>query len=335
MSIEPSELAAVDLFQGIELAELARPARRLTRRDLPLDCSIIRQGEVAESFALVVDGEMVVSRVDEDVDEELAVVGPGSIVGELALLRQRPRSATVTTRTAARVLTGDREALVALLRLPTVAERIRDLVSLRLAEDAEMVRVSTPNGSEVALRPLRPDDRDRLEAGIDAMSDESLYRRFFTGGRPGELMIQHLIDVDYVDHFAWVIGELDGVRGLGVARYNRKPDDPGVAEAAFAVVDEQQGRGLGTLLLGALAVAAGAAGIDRLAAEVFADNRAMRAVLDKADASWSQVEAGIVVTEVDVARARAVLDDATVARLEPAVREIVTAAGLALACRVR
>jgi RimJ/RimL family protein N-acetyltransferase len=103
---------------------------------------------------------------------------------------------------------------------------------------------------------------------------------------------------------------------------------------AFAVVDDLQGRGIGTLLLGALATAAAAARIERFRAEVLADNRPMRAVLEKAGAEWSSVEPGVVQTEFDVAAARDLLDAATVARLETAVREIVTAAGLALAHRV-
>ena len=334
MAIEPSELAAVDLVAGIESSRLDPPARRMHRLDLPADHEIIRQGEAADWFALVVDGELTVTRVEHGAAEELAVVGAGSIVGELALLRGRGRVATVTTRTDTSVLTGDREALLMLLHLPEVAARLRELVSLRLAEDAEPVPVIARDGTDMVLRPLRPDDREALEAGIDAMSDESLYRRFFTGGRPSDMIIEHLLHVDYVDHFAWVLAEPDGRHGVGVARYNRVADEPEVAEVAFALLDDQQGHGLGTLMLGALAVAAGTAGIQRLRAEVLAVNRPMRGVLDKAGASWSTVEAGVVGTEVDVGRARALLDAATVARLEHAVREIVTASGLTLARRV-
>jgi RimJ/RimL family protein N-acetyltransferase len=334
MGVELQELGALALVEGIEAAQLESTARRLTPMDVPSGRTVIGQGEDADAFALVVTGELVVTRADGEESEELAVVGPGSIVGELALLRQRARTATVTTCTDARLLTGDRDALLDLLHLPVVADRLRVLVSLRLAEDAEPVPVITGDGTPLVLRPLRPDDRDGLRAGIDAMSDESLYRRFFTGGHPGETVIQHLLDVDYVDHFAWVLAEPDESRGLGIARYNRTADDHDAAEAAFAVVDDQQGRGLGTLLLGALAVAAGEAGIERLRADVLSGNRPMRAVLDKAGASWATVEPGVVATEIDVARARALLDEAAVGPLERSVREVVTAAGLVLAHRV-
>jgi CRP-like cAMP-binding protein len=334
MAVGAGDLAGLELFEGVEPAQLESVARRLTGRTLPADSTIIRQGEMASSFALVAAGELTVCRQEGDLVDELAVVGPGSIVGELALVRGRPRMATVTTRTEARVLTGDLDALVALLHLPVVAERLRELVSLRLAEDAPPVPIRTRDGRELALRPLRPDDGDGLAAGLDAMSDESLYRRFFTGGKPSDAVIEHLLDVDYLDHFAWVLSEPDGVTGVAIARYRRSADDPRVAEAAFAVVDERQGQGLGTLLLGVLATAAEAAGIQRLRAEVLSDNRPMRAVLDKAGATWSTVEPGVVETEVEVGRARAVLDEETTRRVEQSVREIVTAAGLALTRRV-
>lgn len=342
MAVELSTLIGLDLLAGVDEADLGSLAGQLVHRDLDAGETLIEQDGEAARFALVVAGDLVVTRREHGRDEQLAVVGPGSIVGELALLRGRPRVATVAARTPAQVLTGDRDALIALLELEPVAERLRGLVSRRLAEDASWVRIAGKDGRHLALRPLRPDDRDALKAGIDAMSDESLYRRFFTGGRPSENIVDHLLDVDQLVHFAWVVADADGLEeaelhgrpGLGVARYHRLADDPTTAEAAFAVVDGQQGRGLGTLLVGALAAAAGAAGIERLRCEVLADNRPMRAVLDKADASWARVEQGVVVTDVEVAKARSLLDPESVARLERSVREVVTAAGLTLAHRV-
>lgn len=334
MAVEPEDLTHIELLAGLSVDELRPLARRLTRRDLPPDCVVIRQGQAATKFALVVEGQLEVTRDEGHGDELLAVVGPGSIVGELALLRRRTRVATVASRSPATVFAGDREALVTLLHLPAVADRLRSLVSQRLAEDASPVVVHAADGRPLTMRPLLPSDRAAIEAGIDAMSDESLYRRFFTGGRPSDSVIDHLLDVDYLDHFAWVISEPDAEGGLGVARYHRLADDQETAEAALAVVDGQQGRGLGTVLLGALAAAAGAAGVEHLRAEVLTDNRAMRAVLNKAGATWKTIEPGVVVTDVEVPAARAVLDDETVELLERSVREVVTAAGLALARRV-
>jgi CRP-like cAMP-binding protein len=329
MAVDAESIRNIELLAGLDQSQLSIVARLLTREALPADQTIIHQGEPARRFALVESGELVVTRVEGGEPEQLAVVGEGSIVGELGLLRNRVRAASVATRTASDVLVGDREGLLALVDVPEVADRLRALVSHRLAEDASPVDLDAPDGTPLILRPLLPADRAALEAGLDAMSDESLYRRFFTGGRPSERIVDHLLDVDYLDHFAWVLGERHSSEGLALARYYRLEEHGTVAEAAFAVIDGHQGQGLGTLLLGVLATAAAAAGVEQLRAEVLTGNRPMRAVLDKAGASWSTIEAGVVVTEVDVDAAQSLLAPNVVARVQHSVQEIVTAAGLA------
>jgi hypothetical protein len=109
------------------------------------------------------------------------------------------------------------------------------------------------------------------------------------------------------------------------------PDDPEVAEIAFGVTDDYQGRGLGTFLLGALGVAAPVGGIRRFRASVLADNVPMRAVLDRVGAHWSFEEPGVVAATVEVADVHDLVPAATATALRDAASEIVTAAGLALA----
>lgn len=334
MAVAVTALEAVPLLEGLGPDALAPLAERLAPIELAPGEPLYRQGDPAAAFSLVVEGELEVSRDDGSGPSRVAVVGPGSVVGELALLRDRARMATVEARGPVSLLQGDAEAFECLLHVPGLDARLRELVRRRLAEDQTPVTVTAADGTELAFRPLVAADRAALVAGIDAMSSESLHRRFFSGGKPSPAVVDHLLDVDYVDHFAWVAGPLrpDGsVQGVATARFVRRSDDPTQAEAAFTVADDQQGRGIGTLLLGVLAVAAGIAGLDRLYAEVQRDNRPMRAVLDKAGASWTSLEPGVVATTVDVATARALLDDETAARVAGAVRETITAGGLALA----
>src|SRR5439155_224847 len=66
------------------------------------------------------------------------------------------------------------------------------------------------------------------------------------------------------------------------AHYIRERDDPETAEVAFSVIDEYQHRGIGTLLLGALAVAAHVNGVRRFSARVLADNTPMKRILQTA-----------------------------------------------------
>jgi GNAT superfamily N-acetyltransferase len=85
--------------------------------------------------------------------------------------------------------------------------------------------------------------------------------------------------VDHVDHEALVAEE--GGRPLALAELVRDRADPGVAEIAFAVADEWQGRGLGRLVAERIAERARALGICRLRAHVVAGNEGARAVLNR------------------------------------------------------
>src|SRR6202008_3621924 len=67
--------------------------------------------------------------------------------------------------------------------------------------------------------------------------------------------------------------------GVGIARYIRDADDPQAAEIAVTIVDEWQGRGLGTELLSRLSDLARQAGIRRFTALVSAENPASAGVL--------------------------------------------------------
>lgn len=316
------------------LADLDESARReflerLTTHLFKAGQLLFRQGESASQFGLVQSGTFEVVRSDGERTRHLATVGEGSIVGEMGVLRQGPREADVICRTPGEVLVGDRYALLDLLDQPGVVERLQLLITTRLAEDTNPVLVRT-NQAEFALLPLLERDREAFVAGLRALSDESLYRRFFTGGQPSDSMVDRLLALDYIDHFAWVVATPDASEGVAVARYHRDRDDRQRAEAAFAVADGQQGKGVGTMMLGALAVAARAAGINQLRAEVLSDNHAMRAVLNKAGAEWEPIEPGVVETILDVETCTQLLDDDTVDRLDDAASKMFAAAGLAL-----
>lgn len=298
-----------------------------------------REGEPGQVFWLLVEGEVAITTEVGHPDRGsagehprvrvLAHAGAGSVIGELALLLSRPRTATVTALQACRYLCGGRDAMDRLLSIEPVRLRIRRLATRRLAEDARPVAVTLRDGSGVLLRPLLPSDREALDSALHALSTESLRRRFFSAGIPSERLVDYLIDIDYVDHFAWAALDRATHEGLGVARYIRKPGDPS-GEVAFTTVDRVQGRGIGTLLLGALGIAATEAGLSELVALVLEDNAAMRRVLAKAGARTAFEEPGVLRLTVEPARAAALLDAATAAALAAGVHDVVTAASLAL-----
>ncbi|MEY2420708.1 MAG: protein lysine acetyltransferase [Acidimicrobiaceae bacterium] len=326
-----SALATLELLRDCSQEEIAELDQRLRPRNFDTGQVLMREGEPGSFFALLVRGSVVVSRATPTGPETLAFAGPGSIGGELALLRGRTRSATVTARGPGLALTGDADALDFLLGLPGVHDRIRGIASARLAQDVRPVTATLSDGSEILLRPLLPTDRAAYTATLGEQSAEWRRRRFFTASNPSARIIDYLLDIDFVDHFAWVVLEHEHAdRGLGVARYIRVVDASDHAEVAMAVAEGHQGLGLGTLLLGACAVAASAAGIDRFDATVQADNASMRRVFAKAGATSAFSEPGVIRAEMATSAAAELLEPSLRSRLHEATHDIVTAAGLAL-----
>jgi len=92
--------------------------------------------------------------------------------------------------------------------------------------------------------------------------------------------VRYLTEVDHHTHEALVAVDPRSSDGLGVARFIRSPDDPAVAEIAVAVIDDWQGRGLGTALLDGLTARAREEGVERFSAVVLAENRPMLDLLD-------------------------------------------------------
>ena len=327
------ELSGLQLLAGSDEHRLATLASLLTPVDEPDGAVLARQGEVATSFLLVVSGEAAVTRDDGDGHQRVGTVTPGSIVGELSVLRGAPRSATVVASGRLSGYLGDAHAFMALLEVPGVVERIERTARQRLAANTRPVSVTLGDGVHFRVRPILPSDRGKLADTQPGFSRESHYRRFFSAPPLSEKVIQYLIDVDYCDHFAWVVLAADepGEPGVASARYIRERDAADIAEVAFSVIDEYQGRGLGTFLLGALAVAATENGVDRFRARLLAENEPMRAILRRAGAHMKFAEAGVLETLVDVPAFGAGLPDiGTAQALRDAAREIVVAADLAL-----
>lgn len=174
--------------------------------------------------------------------------------------------------------------------------------------DEDFIRKRTtevvlPDDTRVKLRPIVPEDKDRILDGFARMSPESRYRRFMSPiDELSPEMLRFLTEIDYVDHFAWAAlaaGE-KGLPGMGVARYVRIASEPEVAEAAVTVIDEYQRRGLGTLLLQALGAVALENGIKTFRGYVLEDNRQVREVIEPTGARLRHEGPGMVKVEVDL-----------------------------------
>jgi RimJ/RimL family protein N-acetyltransferase len=142
------------------------------------------------------------------------------------------------------------------------------------------------DGSTVLIRQVQPADASLLAEGFTRLSAHSRRMRFLTIKDELSLAeLRYLTDVDHHDHEAvGAVDHADG-RGVGIARYIRDAEDPQTAEVAVTVVDDWQGRGLGTELVAELTDRARSAGICRFTALVAADNAAITRLLRKAGGS--------------------------------------------------
>lgn len=153
------------------------------------------------------------------------------------------------------------------------------------------------DGEPLLIRAIRPDDKQALREGIQRASPESAYHRFFQSKHDlSDRELVYFTEVDFVHHVALVAVLVTSQLPVGVGRYVELPDEPGrVAELAFAVDDDHQGRGIATLLLTHLTEIARAAGLTEFQATVLADNENMLNVLSRSTLPQRQEPAGDII----------------------------------------
>ena len=156
MSTEPERsakgvadlLAAVAMLAGLDARTIDDIAAIATPVSLPAGDALVRQGDPGDALFIITSGELdVVYEPPSGGRQLLAHLGAGDCVGEMALLHQRERSATVIARTPARVMRIDARAFEPVLashpplRAHLIAYSARRLPSLRLAASALFVGV--------------------------------------------------------------------------------------------------------------------------------------------------------------------------------------------------
>jgi acetate---CoA ligase (ADP-forming) len=180
-----------------------------------------------------------------------------------------------------------------------------------------------PDGSTIHLRPIRSDDKQRMLAMWARTSAESRRARFHGLFNLDESNIGRFTDLDPAYQLAIVAtrgrGERESI--IGVARYERDPDDLPVAEFAALVEDAHQGRGVGTMLVRHLAQAAAEAGITHLSGDILSDNtRMLNLVRDLGLEYHSDRDpAGVVRSDLEIAITERFLDVVEASEREAAV----------------
>ena len=122
-------LAGVPLFVQLGKRELQRVGQLADVLDLPAGRTLMRQGERGAEAMVIIEGRANVERDGRLLYE----AGPGDVIGEMALLSERPRIATVTLLTDTRLLVLARREFDALMtEMPSVRAQVMENLALRL-----------------------------------------------------------------------------------------------------------------------------------------------------------------------------------------------------------
>ena len=133
--------------------------------------------------------------------------------------------------------------------------------------------------SEITIRAIRPDDKDRIVRAFRALDRRSVYLRFFSHKKTlSNEELRRVTESDRVNEAVLVATAGSGDREIivGLGEYVRSG---AAADIAFAVEEDFQRRGIASRLLRQLADIARANGIVRFEADVLAENTPMLAVL--------------------------------------------------------
>ena len=143
-------------------------------------------------------------------------------------------------------------------------------------DDPAARRLVLRDGTVATVRRSTPGDREAMRRFFHELSPESRRRRFFTAGEPADILVDRLCDSADEQRSVTLVALRqvgDDTRLIAVGSYIAGA--PGVAEAAFAVDDRVQGKGLATELLERLAAIAAGHGFRRFEATTLIDNNAM------------------------------------------------------------
>lgn len=125
-------LATIPLFEHCSKKELGLIAGAADELDLPAGRTLITEGERGREFMVIVSGEVEVRKNGR----KISTLGPGSFIGEMALLSKAPRSATVTTTTPVDLFVLTDRAFLGLLdKTPAIWLKVARALAERVEAD--------------------------------------------------------------------------------------------------------------------------------------------------------------------------------------------------------
>jgi CRP-like cAMP-binding protein len=124
-----AKLSGISLFDGFTPDELQRVAELAEDVDAEAGAILVDQGRVGQECFVILEGHASVYVSGE----HIATSGPGSMVGEMALVEHKPRNATVIADTPMKLIVFDTKAFKQLLEeMPKANDRVMEMLAARL-----------------------------------------------------------------------------------------------------------------------------------------------------------------------------------------------------------
>jgi len=161
-----SMVARVPLFAGLNAADIGDIMRLLRSQTVDPGAIIVRRGDAGHSMYFVATGEVEIELKDGHIR-----LGVGDFFGEIAVLEQTRRTATVKAITRTSLLVLDAQDLHAFLeRSPDIAARLREVASKRLGgkritPEGDILREELAEGVIEDGKPRPPAARPRAKSG--------------------------------------------------------------------------------------------------------------------------------------------------------------------------
>lgn len=196
-------LSRIDLFRRLPPEEFVQLIPRVGVHQAETGEVLFRQGDPGDRLYAVASGKVEILREDLETGESVAVLGPGSVFGEIALLSDRPRSATARAMTRTRLLEVPREVFLQTMEgSESLAAAVQRLASDRIVELAAL-----RGGPEQEVRAWREEALAAFEHLPVVTSPEEVRREASGHGGSAALAIWLGIALDGIPE-SLVIGML-------------------------------------------------------------------------------------------------------------------------------
>jgi CRP-like cAMP-binding protein/nitroimidazol reductase NimA-like FMN-containing flavoprotein (pyridoxamine 5'-phosphate oxidase superfamily) len=109
MTLDYARSVVYNVFHDLPRQEVEQISASLETLSVPAGTVIVRQGDVADRFFIIVEGEVEVSREVDGEPHTVAYLGRGQFFGEMAVIMETPRTATITARVPTQLLAMPRD----------------------------------------------------------------------------------------------------------------------------------------------------------------------------------------------------------------------------------